>query len=691
MKGDAKKLVAILSENDTAFIIPIYQRNYDWKQDNCEQLFSDLVELVRSGKKSHFFGSIVSSTDSLGNRIIIDGQQRLTTISLLLIALNNGFKEGVVKADNPKLSSKIYSRYLTDEYNTDERKVRLKPIKKDMDAYDALLYDRKDRIVDTSNVTRNYNYFYDKIEKSGFKLDEILSAVERLEVIDIKLEKDDDPQLIFESLNSTGLDLSEADKIRNYLLMSLSQEQQKEMYDNYWNPIEEKTDYEPSSFVRDYLTMKCRNVAHEKKIYFEFKDYCQKKACDKIGVLKDMYHYVGIYHSIVKAHTGDLKLDRKLTELSVLTVTVAYPYYMAFFNYADEEGLTKEDKYKVVDLMENFFIRRIICKLPSNALNKIFATLHGDVLRIMRNNHVNTVTYMEALIYYLLGRTGSSSFPDDNVLRDAFSSRDVYNMDKKQRLFLFERLENRDSNERHDVVRQLNDKEISIEHIMPQKLSNSWKQDLGSDWQRIHQQYLHTMANLTLTGYNSQYSNLPFLRKRDLENGFKNSAFRLNSYVKTCQKWTEEELKTRQEELLDVFLRLWPMPSTDFVEAEKQADTIPLDDEEFDFKNKKLTAYSYRGVRQALTSWKVMLLNVCIQVIQENRSAVEWMCAKKLNGFTNEKKGLRIEEIGTNMYIETNTSTESKLNTLRHLFNECGIPQSELTFEFGQKTDDKED
>ena len=672
------------------FIIPIYQRNYDWNKNNCTQLFDDLVALHKSGKKMHFFGSIVTSINSEGQRVIIDGQQRLTTVSLLLIALVNICNEGVMTPCDPELAANISDLYLVSKYLEGNRKIKLKPIKKDMEAFDALIKGKKEEYVRESNVTKNYYFLYDKIAKCGLAPDDILKAVEKLEVIDITLNDDDDPQLIFESLNSTGLDLSEADKIRNYLLMSLGDKEQDEMYENYWNPIEEKTDYEPSAFIRDFLTMKCRRVANEKRIYFEFKNYCQKVDGGKITVLKEMHHYAGIYHSIVNANMDDPRLDQKLRELDVLRSTVAYPYYMAFFNYADEKGLTTDDKYEVIDLIESYLIRRIICKIPSNALSKVFTTLHGDVLRIMKES--NDERYIDALKYYLLGRSGSSSFPSDDEIKEKFPRRDVYNMDKKQRLFLFERMENRDSRERHDVVGMLTNKEskVSIEHIMPQTLSDSWKRELGPEWPRIHEQYLDTMANLTLTGYNSAYSNMPFIRKRDCEHGFNDSIYRLNSYVKRCQKWTEEELRTRQKEMLDVFLRLWPMPKTDFVPAVRQADTVRLDDEDCDFTNKKLIAYTYRGTRQTVKSWKIMLMNICSQVLQENRSTVEWLCESKSYNFTNEKVGRSIEELSPGLYVETNSSSESKINTLRHLFSECGVPQSELVFEFSQKTEDRD-
>ena len=254
MKGDAQPLIKFFDGSDKRFIIPLYQRNYDWKEENCEQLFQDLLKMHHSDRKSHFFGSIVSNIQSgTEDRFIIDGQQRITTVSLMLIAMVNAYKAGDIQATDSKLVDKIFKRYLVDEYQEDERKVKLKPIKKDMDAFDSLLYKPKDQYIKGSNVTRNYEFFYDKITKSGLTMDELFETIKKLEVINIKLDEDDDPQLIFESLNSTGLDLSEADKIRNYLLMSLAPADQDDLYTRYWNPIEESTKYDPSSLKMKVL------------------------------------------------------------------------------------------------------------------------------------------------------------------------------------------------------------------------------------------------------------------------------------------------------------------------------------------------------------------------------------------------------------------------------------------------------
>ena len=516
MKGDAQPLIKFFDGSDKRFIIPLYQRNYDWKEENCEQLFQDLLKMHHSDRKSHFFGSIVSNIQSgTEDRFIIDGQQRITTVSLMLIAMVNAYKAGDIQATDSKLVDKIFKRYLVDEYQEDERKVKLKPIKKDMDAFDSLLYKPKDQYIKGSNVTRNYEFFYDKITKSGLTMDELFETIKKLEVINIKLDEDDDPQLIFESLNSTGLDLSEADKIRNYLLMSLAPAEQDDLYTRYWNPIEESTKYDPSSFVRDYLTMKQGKIGRIDKIYFIFKEYAENEKTSRAELLEEMHHYAKIYSQIDNANMGVDKINRKLNQVRTLDSTVAYPFYMAFFDYAEKNSLSDEEKYRVLDIVESYWARRIICNLPSNALNKVFATLHRDVINNMNKAVEGTnPTYTDVLIYLLLKKGRSSVFPKDDEVKEDFATRQVYKMPTNLRMFILERMENRDSKECHDVVKQLTEKTVSIEHIMPQTLSDKWKDALGEEWERIHQQYLHTMANLTLTGYNSQYSNLTFIEKR---------------------------------------------------------------------------------------------------------------------------------------------------------------------------------
>lgn len=692
MKGDAQPLIKFFDGSDKRFIIPLYQRNYDWEESNCKQLFQDLIKLHHSDRKSHFFGSIVSSIQSgTEDRFIIDGQQRITTVSLLLIAMVNAKKEGLIEATDAKLVEKIFKRYLVDEYQEDERKVKLKPIKKDMQAFDALLYKPKEQFIKESNVTRNYNFFYNEITRADLTLDELFDTIKKLEIINIRLDEDDDPQLIFESLNSTGVDLSEADKIRNYLLMSLTPTEQEYLYTRFWNPIEEFTNYDPSPFVRDYLTIKQSKIGRSDNIYFMFKDYAENGHINRATLLEDMYHYAKLYSQIDKANIGTDKLNRKLEQLRTLDFTIAYPFFMAFFNYASSIGLSETEIYQVLNVIEAYWARRIICNFPSNAMNKVFATLHRDVLNyISKADNESAYSYINVLTYVLLKKGGSAVFPSDEEVKSDFKTRQIYKMQANARMFILERMENQDSNERHDVVKELKDKHITIEHIMPQTLSDKWKAALGNDWERIHEQYLHTMANLTLTGYNSQYSNLTFIEKRDMENGFKGfkgSTYRLNNYIRSCEQWTETELKARQKELLGVFMRLWPMPTTSFRPLKREAESASLDDEDYEFTGKKIQAYILHGVRYSVNTWKEMLIQVCGHILLENRSTIEWLCANEKCNFSTTPEDWK-RELAPGMFVYTDNSTATKINILQGLFGECNIPASELVFEFRPDQED---
>ena len=239
MKGSETKFVSYMQGSDKRFVIPVYQRNYDWKTENCKQLYDDLIKVIRRGRKSHFFGSIVSvhNDGEFNEYLVIDGQQRLTTVSLLLLAMYNLMKNGVLTPERSNLAEKIYKTYLIDEWQDDDTRIKLKPVKNDRNAFDKL-FDKESEHIPDSNLTINYNYFYSRIQKEEVTLDELYEAVAKLEIINITLHQDDNPQLIFESLNSTGVALSEGDKIRNFILMGLPAKQQNDFYEKYWNKIE---------------------------------------------------------------------------------------------------------------------------------------------------------------------------------------------------------------------------------------------------------------------------------------------------------------------------------------------------------------------------------------------------------------------------------------------------------------------
>ncbi len=290
MKGSECRLIEYMEGSKRRFIIPVYQRNYDWKTENCKQLYDDLEKVIKNNRRSHFFGSIVSVYEPAGRNtefLVIDGQQRLTTVSLLFLAMYNLISKGVVVPEDESLGKQIYEDFLVDKYQPKETRIKLKPVKNDQEAF-GKLFENEDEHIRESNLTINYNYFYDRIQKQEVTVDQLFDAICRLEIIDIKLENDDDPQLIFESLNSTGLDLSEGDKIRNFILMGLPARKQEEYYEKYWNCIEECTKYDVSSFVRDYLSVKQLAIPSQRKIYVEFKGYVETSELEVEELLRDL-------------------------------------------------------------------------------------------------------------------------------------------------------------------------------------------------------------------------------------------------------------------------------------------------------------------------------------------------------------------------------------------------------------------
>ena len=692
MKGEAQPLIQFFDGWKTHLIIPVYQRNYDWSEENCKQLFNDLIALHRSGRPNHFFGSIVSQVDP-GSRalLIIDGQQRLTTVSLLLLAMASAQKEGRLDYEETT-GEDIVDSFIINVKERQGRNIKLQPIQRDMQAYDALIGKPADEHIETSNVTRNYNYLRRRVTDCGLTLDQLLDVIQRLEVISISLERDDDPQLIFESLNSTGLGLSESDKVRNYLLMSQAPADQERLYTQYWNRIEEYTEYDPSPLLRDYLTMQRGRICNSERIYTEFKAYSVDSNSTREQLLEDLLHHARLYHQIATGSFRDTVIDAKLKQMAPLGLNVAFPFLMAFFDYARENQLSTDERYGVLHLVENYWVRRLICRCPSNALNKVFMTLHRDVVKHLKAASPNArPTYTDVATYVLLQKEGSALFPRDSEVCNDFLTRDVYRMPANTREFILERMENQDSKEvPHDIVNGLRDGTISIEHIMPQTLSQKWKEELGPGWEDIHSKYLHTLANLTVTAYNVKYSNATFLSKRDMQDGFASTAYRLNSYLKTCNQWTETELRERGQLLLNVFMRLWPEPETTFAPAIPQTDTATLDDEDFEGTNRTVRAYIYRDERHPVSKWLTMLVEVSALIYSEKPATVAQFCANgKWRYYTHPAHGC--SEFAQGLYVHTSSSTADKLRILRHLFAECGIPGEELVFELRPSQETSED
>lgn len=692
MKGYAKPLHEFIEGHKIQFVIPVYQRNYDWLIDNCDQLFSDLVKLSRSNRCSHFFGSIVtSSADSSYNRLVIDGQQRLTTISLLLLAGIKAVKDGAIEISEESKIDEAYEVFLKAKFCNSERKIKLVPIENDRIAYDKI-FNEEDSFDEDSKVTRNYRHFYDLLTRKpqALSFDQLLDAIERLQIISIELDSDDDAQLIFESLNSTGLALTEADKIRNYLLMSLTPEEQHMCFKNYWQKIEQATENQPTKFLRDYLTIQqqLQRPVRQSNIYYEWKKYMDGH--ERKEELVKMLDYAHYYQQVTEAKLSTAKLSEKMRHICNIETDVTNVFFIQFLKYASANNLSEDEIFKVIDLVENYLARRIVCNMPGNALTQVFCALHKDVLKSIEEYSSANVeignSYSDILTYHIMRRDGNYQLPRDMQFVESIKTRDTYHMLKPFQIFLFERLENSVHGEYNDVATDMKKKDATIEHIMPQTLNGDWKAMLGDNYEEIQDKYLHTFANLTLTGINSELSNKPFEIKRDgkkigneIYPGYKNSKYRLTKNVTLCDKWTEIELQNRCNEIVATFLRLYPLPQTTFKPLPKPVDEASLDEETFSPTNRNLKGFRLFGNEYNETTWKGMLLQVVKLVMERYTDIVDTLYDAEGFFWSAKQADTRYcTMIAPQKYLWTSMDNRNKLRCLRFLFEKCDIAESEL-------------
>ena len=693
MKGTECKFVKYMEGADKRFVIPVYQRNYDWKTENCKQLYDDLVKIIKEHRKSHFFGSLVSVYNPDGHNeefLIIDGQQRLTTVSLLFLAMYNLIDKGIIVSETANLKQRIFEEYLVDKWKPEDTRIKLKPVKNDQKAFGKLFSDSTEHIRE-SNLTVNYDYFYDRIQKQEITIDQLYDAICCLEIINIRLDRDDNPQLIFESLNSTGLDLSEGDKIRNFILMGLPPKEQEVYYEKYWNKIEVCTKYDVSAFIRDYLSVKQQVIPQQKKIHTNFKEFVELGKIETESLLVEMLAYAKRYQILLDGKSGSAALDACIDRLNRLETTVTRPYFLEVLRLYSENKLTLAQVTEIFLTMENYLFRRTMCDLPTNALNKIFLMLHREIVRYDGTED----NYVEKLKYALLSKKERARFPDDEEFKAAFAERPVYLMNSKNKIYILERFENFGTSEDKDVYRHCDDGTYSIEHIMPQHLTPVWQKELGDDYEQIHELWLHRMANLTLTAYNSKYSNSSFTEKKTMQNGFDDSGIRMNTWIAKKDKWTLKEIEERNEHLMGRALMIWVRPTTAFKPVEKQLDSCTLEDDEM-LSGRLIAHFSYKNTEQPVTSWVEMYQKVLKILYAEDKTIITKLAVSSedniaLHFSMNPTQFTKNVEIGDGIFVWTNTNTQSKLSVLKRIFKLYGADPSDLVFYLRDENGNAED
>ncbi|RVY52834.1 DUF262 and DUF1524 domain-containing protein [Helicobacter pylori] len=587
MKADAIKLLDFIGKSqEKQFVIPIYQRVYSWEKEHCKQLWDDIIKTGGNNQiEGHFIGSIVFVHDGIyttnyNELLIIDGQQRLTTITLLLIALRNYLNDEDEFLE--KFSrQKIQNRYLINSDEKGDKKFKLILSEPDRDTLLSLIdKDRRKPSEPSLKIMENFKLFEEWIRKNTDKLETIFKGLDKLMVVEISLERGkDNPQLIFESMNSTGKDLTQTDLIRNYILMGLEPEKQKIFYKKYWRAMEE--DFKQNEtlfnqFVRHYLTIKTREIPNINKVYEAFKRYQQEWGIETEALLQDLQKYCGYFCQIVFKKEANKDLNKALSFLVDLEMDVIYPLLLELYSDYSDGVLSKQDFIPIIYLTESYICRRAVCGLGTNSLNKVFPSF---------TKHIQKDEYFKSLKAHFGYLTEKQRFPNNDEFKKLFITIDFYNFQKKK--YFFERLENKDN-----TKEPVNTKECTIEHIMPQTLTEEWKRDLGKNFQAIHDKYLHTIGNLTLTGYNQEYSNNSFQEKRDMEKGFKQSPLRLNQGLKDLESFDEKQIEKRANVLADWALEIWTYPELDAETLEKYKQKGKREKKAYDLSSYKFSSHS---------------------------------------------------------------------------------------------------
>ena len=659
--------------------IPIYQRRYSWEKKHCEKLLEDIMDIGKSNKPSHFMGSIVFKTSRgrMTNLSIIDGQQRITTMTMLFAALvdylfknpqdaeRNDVDDAESVADdflfNPKKKGEFnYKLVLTEDDNPIYKKI----INNLLDEEELRLNDNDSR----NRLYKSFKFYSENIKEDN--VDSIWKGINKLKIVTLDLSDAESPQAIFESLNSTGKELNSSDLIRNYLLMDLSEEEQNDIYNNYWHKIESSFENSKESFddfIKHYLNIQYNNVI-KGNIYDNFRKFTEEKAeqfNDVFELIKDLVgdveKYWEYFKKVIFLEETNRKLKRSFETLNQLPYTIVRPFIYRLYEDYDKEELNSEEFIEIINYTESYMLRRTIDSRDSEALKGFFTKAYQKL---------DKENYVESYKYLLLSSSGQSIMPTDSEFKEAFISRDLYKARNINKYVLLKLTNFNESNEPTHM------EDVNIEHIMPQNtnLSTAWQEELGDDWQKVHEKYLHKVGNLTLTGNNSRLGDRPFMEKRTMAGGFDESHVHLNEYFKNneIEHWNEEEIIKRSNLLFDKAKQIWKYPTISAETIEKyknkpEETTLDVFHQEeptnnnkrywTDCKN-KIDNY-YQGI---FTSTKPSLRN-------DYRLYVGWQGGRiqlNVNSYTNEVK--------SQIYIKDNKELFNYLyNQKEEIEDECDL------------------
>ena len=638
------------------FVVPVYQRHYVWGINECELLFKDILEIGSNEKPHHFIGSIVYVTEAVTTTdikefVIVDGQQRLTTMMLIYLALHRWYKT----TDDKEKETEVYELYLINKFSkNEEKRIKLKPTENNEEALKHI-FDNED-YKNRSNLTDNFNYFMNQITEDSCPL--IENGLKKLMFIEMILNKnEDDPQRIFESLNSTGVDLSEADLIRNYILMNLNIDGQNKIYKNYWGKIEDlakednNNESKVSDFIRDYITMTNKTITNQNKVYDTFKKIYPFKTIAKIEeILIPIKESALFYNKLLNPQNEkDEDIRKELSNIKLMEVNVAYPFLMNVYKDYTDEKIDKQTFIDILHLLQSYVWRRFILDLSRNLLNRIFASLYSKI------DHNN---YLYSLQLHLLMLTSTDRFPNDEDVEKALKEKDIYRMKTKSKTYLFQKLENY-SKEKIDI--QLS--KVTIEHIFPQNPHRDWRNLLSNEeYTIINDKYLHTISNLTLLDNNSSLGNKTFNEKK--EEGYNPSKLWLNSFLKEVDEWNTENLDKRFEKIKERFFNIWQHPDIEIPEKEKSIEVDIFDSEDPTHKKLEYAIFFEKEIQiDTITSLYSIVMETLFTDYKDKFFNFEITELLKLE---KNKKLLRDPlAVGNNYFIEANLSSKEKFNKIK--------------------------
>ncbi len=548
MQAAEAKIQQIL-ERQQQFLVPHYQRPYSWQEPQWKVLWRDLLELCEEEEpEPHFLGSIVTSParsipEGIEKRLLIDGQQRLTTIIVVLAVVRDLARERGVS----KVAERIQD-LITNRHDEGQDHYRLLPTQGEVPAES----DRENliRLVDATTgptgggIAAAAKWFASKLRRADAPdLETLLRMItHKLTLVSVVLDQRDNPHRIFESLNGTGRPLSQADLIRNYFFMRIHEKEHERLYRDYWRPMQHRLGEEHlTDFVRHYLT-RFGAVVRETDVYAALKERIdgdrERKPEDH---LRELARFAGHYEVLLRPDRAESsEVRERLERLNRLEVTVAYPFLLAVYDDV-VAGTTAESEFcRVLDRVENFLVRRFVCGVPTHGLNKFFAPLYNQA-----RASADFVAAVEKAL------ANPRAYPRDDTFRERLADARLYATGERQRKakLVLERLA---AYGQKEIVPG---DQLTIEHVMPQTLSDDWKEHLGATWEDDHEQLLHTLGNLTLTGYNSELGNLPFAEKKQR---LVDSNVSLNHWFRDVERWTASEIERRAEALTERALAIWP-------------------------------------------------------------------------------------------------------------------------------------